>query len=203
MFIESVLAFPCDLNAAQKTYLAYAFSLTQRRLPINGRDLDFVCALLTDPIDPQDITVLFPGYRNIDAEQLAIKNFVNFFQRPPSLDVSGAELPAPIAAHDWWAVKYMAYHLRLKPTARNVIGERRCVRLFMDRDVDLYKDGVKIRKSQGGAPQDVWDHDFIRACAYSGAGFFGTFAPVADALHANLSSTFSSIPSTFSSATNP
>ena len=51
------------------------------------------------------------------------------------------------------------------------------MKLFLDREVDLYKDGIKVRKPKGSPPTDRWDYDFIRACTYSGVGFDGPVPP--------------------------
>lgn len=169
--ITETLTPPCTLTDAERTYLADAFTRSQGRSPASGGDLQFLCSLRADPEHPLDPTKAFPKYRNLQAETLALRNFVNFFRRPPSQDTRDRALPTEVAEKDWWAVKYMAYHLRLAPTARDLNGERTCLKLFLDRDVDLYKDGVKTRKSRGTPPRDLFDYDFIRACTYSGVTF--------------------------------
>jgi photosystem II stability/assembly factor-like uncharacterized protein len=162
---------PCTLSSRQSAFLRDSFARSQARKPTTQRDLDFLCALRSDPGKASDPTVTFPEFRNLVSENIAIKNFVNFFRRPPSLDFNNQPLTQEAAARDWWAVKYMAYHLRLAPAARDIVGERRCLKLFIDRDVDLYKNGTKVRKLKGQPPMDVFDFDFIRACTYSGAKF--------------------------------
>ncbi|MDO8621766.1 MAG: hypothetical protein Q7R80_00870, partial [bacterium] len=164
---------PCRalLSVTIRGHLIDAFSRTQGRALTSPRDLLFLCSLLTDPTHPTDPTKLYPEYRDEQAEVLALKNFVNFFGRPPSKDTRKRLLPVEAGDRDWWAVKYMAYHLRLLPTARDLDGERTCLKLFLARDVDLYKDGVKARKAKGAPPKDLFDYDFIRACTYSGVKF--------------------------------
>jgi len=167
---------PCRalLTVTLRGHLIDAFSRSQGRSLVSARDLAFLCSLLADPSHPVDPTKLYPEYRDIEAEILALKNFVNFFGHPPSEDTSGKPVATDIADKDWWAVKYMAYHLRLLPTARDIDGERTCLKLFLNRDVDLYKDGVKERKGKGSPPSDLFDYDFIRACTYSGVKFMET-----------------------------
>jgi len=169
--ITETLTPPCTLTDAERQYLADAFTRSQSRAPSTGGDLQFLCVLRADPSNPVDPTKAFPKFRNLRAEELALKNFVNFFRRPPSRDTRDRPTPPEIAEKDWWAVKYMAYHLRLAPTARDLTGERTCLRIFLDRDVDLYKDGTKVRKARGAPPRDLFDYDFIRACTYSGLQF--------------------------------
>lgn len=169
--ITETLTPPCTLTDAERQYLADAFTRSQGRAPASGADLQFLCSLRADPTNPLDPTKAFPKYRNLQAETFALRNFVNFFRRPPSKDRRDRPLPPEIADRDWWAVKYMAYHLRLAPTARDLTGERTCLKLFLDRDVDLYKDGQKTRKARGTPPHDLFDYDFIRACTYSGVTF--------------------------------
>ncbi|MDO8598930.1 MAG: hypothetical protein Q7S02_02380 [bacterium] len=124
-----------------------------------------------------DPTKAFPRHRNLKAEQFALKNFVNFFGHPPARNPGNTPASKEDADQHWWAVKYMAYHLRLLPTARDLEGERSCMKLFLSRDVDLYKEDAtssvtrKVRKPTGAPPVDRWDYDFIRACTYSGAMF--------------------------------
>jgi photosystem II stability/assembly factor-like uncharacterized protein len=167
----SVANAPCELSARERRRLIHSFQLTQKREPKTATDLEFLCALRTNPQDQIDLTVNYPTFRNIRAEILALKNFVNFFKRPPGLNPDLSRLDAEVGAQDWWAVKFMAYHLRLAPGARDVANERACIKLFFERAVDLYKDGVKEEKASNQAPTDLWDWDFIRACAYSGAPF--------------------------------
>jgi hypothetical protein len=169
--ITETLAPPCTLTDSERQYLADAFTRSQGRAPSSGGDLQFLCSLRADPEHPVDPTKAFPKFRNLKAETLALKNFVNFFRRPPSRDTNDQPASPAVAEKDWWAVKYMAYHLRLLPTSRDLTGERTCLKLFLDRDVDLYKDGQKVRKPKGTPPRDLFDYDFIRACTYSGLQF--------------------------------
>ncbi|MBI4434498.1 hypothetical protein HY635_01635, partial [Candidatus Uhrbacteria bacterium] len=169
--ITETLSPPCTLTDAERQYLADAFTRSQGRAPSTGGDLQFLCSLRADPEHPVDPTKEFPKFRNLKAETLALKNFVNFFRRPPSRDTQDRPTTPAVAEKDWWAVKYMAYHLRLAPTSRDLTGERTCLRIFLDRDVDLYKDGQKVRKAKGTPPRDLFDYDFIRACTYSGLQF--------------------------------
>lgn len=173
---------PCvQVGAGQRAALIEAFRMTQHRLPESTEDYQFACALVTDPEHPIDVTKEFGDtHRNTEQETYALKNFVNFFGRPPSKAVSGDALAPEVADRDWWAVKYLTYHPVLAATVRNRDGERDCIRAFVDSEVDLYEqqdDGgfVKVKKVKGAAPTSLWQWDFIRACTYSGAPFVEEF----------------------------
>lgn len=161
---------PCAVTPHERTMLTHAFHLSQGRLPSSRRDLDFLCALAIDPAYPRDAFLDFPTYRNLRAELVALRTFVNFYQRIPSRGPDGVTaLPREDASRDWWVVKYLAYHLRLRATAVNAVSERSCSRLFTERTFAVYKNGVRIVKPAGQFPGDTIDFDFVRACAYASA----------------------------------
>ncbi|MDO8425548.1 MAG: YCF48-related protein [bacterium] len=173
---------PCSLSLVERSFLAAAFRRSQQRPPTRTEsDLAFLCGLRIDPRMPEDITEQFPGHRNLNAEGFALKNFTNFFKRPPSVGFNNEPLPEHIADRDWMAVKHMAYHFLIDPTARDPMTERACLRLFTNSAIELYKgceksfkDCVKTLKPAGRGPADEDDFAFIRACSYSGAAFIGT-----------------------------
>ncbi|MFH1430033.1 MAG: hypothetical protein ABIG71_00745, partial [Candidatus Uhrbacteria bacterium] len=115
---------PCvTVGAGQRAALMDAFTRTQNALPADQIDYQFACALVTDPENAIDTTKRFPDHRRIDLEPYAIKNFVAFFGRLPSMDAKGNKLAAQAVEQDWWAVKYMTYFPILMSSKRDLEAE--------------------------------------------------------------------------------
>lgn len=165
-----------DIGLGERASLIEAFRLTQGRLPTSDRDYQYICSLITQPGQYLDPVKAFPEYRNLGEERNALKNFVNFFGRLPSRNKDGSPASGDITEQDWWAVKYMAYHLKKETATREVRVERICLRGFVSSGLTLYKGTAQVRKVKGQAPRDIWDWDFVRACAYSGVPFIDRFA---------------------------
>lgn len=160
---------PCLLSMRDRAHLAEKFRASQRRPPTGSpRDLELLCALKIDPRETVDIGRAFPEYRNLEAEEVAQANFVNFTKRLPGRDFDNRPLPNHIAAKDWLAIQIMAYHLLIAPTARNFVAERDCLRQFTDRILTLTLAGIRTTKPAGAPPQDPEHFAIIRACSYSG-----------------------------------
>ncbi|MFH1430137.1 MAG: hypothetical protein ABIG71_01270, partial [Candidatus Uhrbacteria bacterium] len=164
-------AITCTLSKIERAWLQRSFLYTQNRLPYNDRDEQYLCAMTVDPKKPFDVSDRFSEYRNEIAETFAIRDFVNFFRRPPGKDALNRDLPSSQANRDWLVVEFLAYRLRLAPTLRNVTHERACLRFFGSRQITMYKGGVQIVKPAGVGARDDEDFRFIRACEYGEASF--------------------------------
>lgn len=168
---------PCvTIGAGERAALLDAYVRTQSALPEELTDYRFVCALVTDPTAPIDVTKQFPDHRRLDLEPFALRAFTRFFGRLPSKDSRGNALPTDAADRDWWAVKYLTYFPVLASARRDLAKERACIEAFTRAAFDLAAGAELVRKPAGESPSDLWEWAFVRACAYSGAPFLERFA---------------------------
>lgn len=163
------------IGAGERASLIEAFLHSQGRLPTTARDFQFLVAhiviprLLAAGDASQDLTKLFSDMRNLTIEGDGLKDFTNCNGRPPSVDAKNVKLPKVQQDKEWAFVKYTGYQLKVDPTYRSLGAEAEIIKKFKRSTLTIYKDGKKVVKAAGVNPKDIYDWNFLRGAAYSGA----------------------------------
>ncbi|MDO8463258.1 MAG: YCF48-related protein [bacterium] len=164
---------PCGgFSIAEAKWVAESFKDATGRPPtLTPSDLEFICALKIDPLDPKIFAAQFPGLRNTANEKFAHDQFVAFFGREPGMGANGSPLALDLARRDMLAVEFLAYKPKLATTTVNIVRERVCMRRFLQRALPVLDmvTHTLMEKPIGAPPDSFDDFLYVHACSYSGA----------------------------------